>query len=51
MITHPVTTTPLATIQEVDELCGRYRVSGLPVVDEDGRLLGMFSAPPLWSKT
>ena len=41
MITHPVTTTPLATIQEVDELCGRYRVSGLPVVDEDGRLLGI----------
>ena len=41
MITHPVTTTPLATIQEVDELCGRYRVSGLPVVDEDGRLVGI----------
>ena len=41
MITHPVTTTPFATIQEVDELCGRYRVSGLPVVDEDGRLLGI----------
>jgi IMP dehydrogenase len=41
MITHPVTTTLLATIQEVDELCGRYRVSGLPVVDEDGRLLGI----------
>ena len=41
MITHPVTTTPFATIQEVDDLCGRYRVSGLPVVDEDGRLLGI----------
>jgi IMP dehydrogenase len=41
MITHPVTTTLFATIQEVDELCGRYRVSGLPVVDEDGRLLGI----------
>ncbi|MEY4993342.1 MAG: hypothetical protein RIS82_464 [Actinomycetota bacterium] len=41
MITHPVTTTPLATIQEVDELCGRYRVSGLPVVDEEGRLVGI----------
>ena len=41
MITHPVTTTPLATIEEVDELCGRYRVSGLPVVDEDGILVGI----------
>ncbi|MEY4993395.1 MAG: hypothetical protein RIS82_517, partial [Actinomycetota bacterium] len=41
MITHPVTTTPLATIQEVDDLCGRYRVSGLPVVDEDGHLVGI----------
>ena len=41
MITHPVTTNPLATLQEVDEICGRYRVSGLPVIDEDGRLLGI----------
>ena len=41
MITHPVTTTPFATIQEVDELCGRYRVSGLPVVDEHERLVGI----------
>ncbi|MEY4553994.1 MAG: hypothetical protein RL197_421 [Actinomycetota bacterium] len=41
MITHPVTTHPLATIQEVDDLCGRFRVSGLPVIDEDGILLGI----------
>jgi IMP dehydrogenase len=41
MITHPVTTTPFATIQEVDDLCVRYRVSGLPVVDEDDRLIGI----------
>ena len=41
MISHPVTTSPLATIQEVDELCHRYRVSGLPVVDEDGLLIGI----------
>jgi len=41
MITHPVTTNPLATLQEVDEICGRYRVSGLPVIDEDGKLLGI----------
>jgi IMP dehydrogenase len=41
MITHPVTTTPLATIQEVDDLCRNYRVSGLPVIDEDGVLVGI----------
>jgi IMP dehydrogenase len=41
MITHPVTTTPLATIQEVDDLCRNYRVSGLPVIDEDGILVGI----------
>jgi IMP dehydrogenase len=41
MISHPVTTSPLATIQEVDELCNRYRVSGLPVVDENETLVGI----------
>ena len=41
MVSHPVTTTPFATIQEVDDLCGKYRVSGLPVVDEDDRLVGI----------
>ena len=41
MVSHPVTTTPYATIQEVDELCGKYRVSGLPVVDEEGKLVGI----------
>jgi IMP dehydrogenase len=41
MITHPVTTTPLANIQEVDDLCAKFRVSGLPVIDEDDRLIGI----------
>jgi IMP dehydrogenase len=41
MVTHPVTTTPEATLQQVDELCGRYRVSGLPVVDDAGVLVGI----------
>lgn len=41
MITHPVTTNPYANIQEVDDLCARYRVSGLPVIDEDGKLVGI----------
>ncbi len=41
MVSHPVTTTAYATIQEVDDLCGKYRVSGLPVIDEDGKLVGI----------
>jgi IMP dehydrogenase len=41
MVSHPVTTGPDATLAEVDALCARYRVSGLPVVDESGRLLGI----------
>ena len=41
MVSHPVTTGPDATLAEVDALCARYRVSGLPVVDDDGQLLGI----------
>ncbi|GAA1469992.1 IMP dehydrogenase [Microbacterium thalassium] len=41
MITDPITTTPDATIEEVDGLCAQYRISGLPVIDEDGRLVGI----------
>jgi IMP dehydrogenase len=43
MITNPVTIGPHATIEQLDELCGRYRVSGLPVVDEDNVLLGIIT--------
>src|SRR4051794_22428282 len=41
MVSHPVTTGPEATLAEVDTLCARYRVSGLPVVDGSGLLLGI----------
>ena len=41
MITDPITTTPDATIEEVDGLCAQYRISGLPVVDAEGRLVGI----------
>ncbi|BDI23817.1 IMP dehydrogenase [Herbiconiux sp. L3-i23] len=43
MITNPVTTTPDATVAEVDALCGQYRVSGLPVVEGDGTLVGIIT--------
>jgi len=43
MITDPITTTPDATVEEVDALCAKYRISGLPVVDGDGRLVGIIT--------
>lgn len=43
MITNPVTVSPDATLAELDRLCGYYKVSGLPVVDEDQRLLGIIT--------
>ncbi|MDO5701649.1 MAG: IMP dehydrogenase [Bowdeniella nasicola] len=43
MITDPVTVGPDATVGQLDQLCGRYRVSGLPVVEDDGTLLGIIT--------
>lgn len=43
MITDPLTVGPNATIEDLDRLCGQYRVSGLPVVDEDHKLLGIIT--------
>ena len=41
MVTNPVTCSPQDTIGHVDRLCGRYRISGVPVVDEAGMLVGI----------
>jgi IMP dehydrogenase len=41
MITNPVTCGPDATLAEVEELCARYRISGVPVTDDDGILVGI----------
>ncbi|HHU67877.1 IMP dehydrogenase [Corynebacterium sp.] len=41
MVTDPVTATPDMTIGEVDALCARFRISGLPVVDAEGILVGI----------
>ncbi|WP_324649645.1 IMP dehydrogenase [Georgenia sp. H159] len=43
MITDPVTVAPDATLADLDALCARYRVSGLPVVDERRVLLGIIT--------
>ncbi|MDQ0726270.1 IMP dehydrogenase [Microbacterium sp. W4I20] len=43
MITDPITTTADATVEEVDALCAKYRISGLPVVDDEGKLVGIIT--------
>jgi IMP dehydrogenase len=43
MISNPVTTNPDATVAEVDALCGQFRVSGLPVIEGDGKLVGIIT--------
>ncbi|MCL2850369.1 MAG: IMP dehydrogenase [Micrococcales bacterium] len=43
MITDPVTVSPDATLDELDRLCGTYRVSGLPVIDDERTLLGIIT--------
>jgi IMP dehydrogenase len=41
MVTNPVTCGPEDTLRDVDALCGRYRISGAPVVDAGGYLVGI----------
>src|SRR5580693_1797850 len=41
MITNPVTCGPDATVGDVENLCARFRISGVPVTAPDGVLLGI----------
>ena len=41
IISNPVTIGPDATLEDLDRICGEYRVSGLPVVGVDDQLLGI----------
>ncbi|QPK83596.1 IMP dehydrogenase [Corynebacterium qintianiae] len=43
MISNPVTASPDMTIRDVDALCARFRISGLPVVDDAGTLVGIIT--------
>src|SRR6195952_3771760 len=43
IISNPVTIGPDATLEDLDRICGEYRVSGLPVVDLDQQLLGIIT--------
>ncbi|HSU74259.1 MAG TPA: IMP dehydrogenase, partial [Terrabacter sp.] len=41
MISNPITIGPDRTLEELDAICGEYRVSGLPVIGDDKKLIGM----------
>ena len=41
MVAQPVTIGPDATVGEADAVCAQFRISGVPVVDPDQRLLGI----------
>jgi len=41
MVTNPITCSPEETLGQVDALCARYRISGVPVVDAEGGLVGI----------
>jgi IMP dehydrogenase len=43
MVTDPVTCAPDDTLAEVDALCARYRISGVPVTDAEGALVGIIT--------
>ncbi|MEO9140341.1 MAG: IMP dehydrogenase [Jatrophihabitans sp.] len=43
LIPNPVTIGPDATLEQLNEVCGEYRISGVPVVDADLRLLGIIT--------
>jgi IMP dehydrogenase len=43
MVTDPVTCSPDDTLADVDELCARFRISGVPVTDADGHLVGIIT--------
>ena len=41
MILHPITLRKEHTLREAEDILCRYKISGLPVVDEDNRLIGI----------
>ena len=43
MISDPLTVSPDVTLADLDKLCGRFHISGLPVVDKDNKLVGIIT--------
>lgn len=43
MIVDPITLPPHATVGEADRMMGEYRISGVPITDPQGKLLGIIT--------
>lgn len=43
MISHPITLSPYQSLSEALEIMKRYRISGLPITNEQGRLMGILT--------
>ena len=43
MISNPITLSPNSTIAEADSILGTYKISGLPVIDENEKLIGILT--------
>ena len=43
MISDPITVRKYNTLEEVEQICLKYHISGLPVVDDDYKLVGMIT--------
>lgn len=43
MVDEPITISPEATMADAEELCHKYRISGVPVVDDRMRLVGIIT--------
>ena len=43
MIVNPITLPPSATLAEAEALMHRYRISGIPIVEENGKMLGILT--------
>ncbi|MFI1208973.1 IMP dehydrogenase [Streptomyces sp. NPDC020802] len=41
MVTDPITVNPDARLADADALCAKFRISGVPVTDGNGKLLGI----------
>ena len=43
MIVEPITLPPTATLREADDIMGTYHISGVPITEEGGKLVGILT--------
>ena len=43
MISHPITLSPYQSLSDALDIMKRYRISGLPITNEEGRLMGILT--------